>query len=170
MCGLSQMLQFWKVLIIQYSTVLFHRYLETGHCAQVGPTDVSGPVVPGCGCCCPLCLRELEPGSLLFFLAGCLLAFSLRPWPPFLLFCPSGQGVLRTVHLRVSLVSEQVVWSPPGAWSTLRVRSSDPFRKPHSFLFLEQGPHGDHSLISHCAGLPHSMVLLAAVEPSGQAG
>lgn len=64
---------------------------------------------------------------------------------------PSGHGVLRTVHFRVSLVSVQVVRSPPGAWSTLRVRSSEPFRKPHSFLFLEQGPHGDHSLISHCA-------------------
>lgn len=65
---------------------------------------------------------------------------------------PSGQGILRTVHLRVSLVLEQMVWSPPGAWSTLRVRSSEPFRKPHSFFFLEHGPHRDHSLISHCAG------------------
>lgn len=65
---------------------------------------------------------------------------------------PSGQGVLRTVHLRVSLVSEQIVWSPPGAWSTLRVRSSEPLRKPQSLFFLEHGPHGDHSLISHCAG------------------
>lgn len=65
---------------------------------------------------------------------------------------PSGHGVLRTVHLRVSLVSEQVVWSPAGANSTLRVRSSEPRRKPQSFFFLEHGPHGDHSLISHCAG------------------
>lgn len=65
---------------------------------------------------------------------------------------PSGQGVLRTVHLRVSLVSEQTAWSPPGAWSTLRVRSSEPLRKPQSLFFLEHGPHRDHSLISHCAG------------------
>lgn len=65
---------------------------------------------------------------------------------------PSGQGVLRTVHLRISLVSEQTAWSPPGAWSTLRVRSSEPLRKPQSFFLLAHGPHGDHSLISHCAG------------------
>lgn len=65
---------------------------------------------------------------------------------------PSGQGVLRTVHLLISLVSEQMAWSPPGAWSTLRVRSSEPLRKPQRLFFLEQGPHGDHSLISQCAG------------------
>lgn len=65
---------------------------------------------------------------------------------------PSGQGTLRTVHLRISFVSEQMAWSPPGAWSTLRVRSSEPLRKPQSFFFLEHGPHRDHSLISHCAG------------------
>lgn len=65
---------------------------------------------------------------------------------------PSGQGTLRTVHLRISLVSEQMAWSPPGAWSTLRVRSSEPLRKPQSLFFLEHGPHRDHSLISHCAG------------------
>lgn len=65
---------------------------------------------------------------------------------------PSGQGVLRTVHLRTSLVLEQMARSPPGAWSTLRVRSSEPLRKPQSLFFLEHSPHGDHSLISHCAG------------------
>lgn len=72
-----------------------------------------------------------------------------QPWGGRGCSSPSGQGVLRTVHLRISLVSEQTAWSPPGAWRTRRIRSSEPLRKPQSFFFLEHGPHGDHSVISH---------------------
>lgn len=51
---------------------------------------MTGPTVPWCcGCCWPLRLREPAPASLLSFLLGFLLAFSRRPWPPFLLFCPA---------------------------------------------------------------------------------
>lgn len=49
---------------------------------------MTGPTVPCCCCCWPLCLRAPVPASLLSLRLGFLLAFSRLPWLPFLLFCP----------------------------------------------------------------------------------
>lgn len=59
---------------------------------------------------------------------------------------------LCTVHLRYSVVAAHAGASPEITCRIVRERSSLPFRKPHCFLLLEQGPQGPHSLISHWAG------------------